>query len=275
MTETEWVTLISGLVSVVAGLYTIMKFWEERLKPRVVPEAQTSAEPGSAENRKINWSIVVPALVTVVAVLILIAPWVFRPSPIATLTTPSVLVSPTAFPTILTNASTALSTSPIVSAGSLPPPTRRPYTPVPTRIACTPQAVFRSVLEARPVLGCPNYFESSYLGYQQFAGGWLVWRKSTNVTYSLFNNHKWDLVEPTPGGLEGAYCIEAQLFGDTAPILGFGQVWCEKWGDLLGTPLAKGDGVTNGELEQFENGLVLNLKFNRFVLYSNGSWEPY
>ncbi len=177
-------------------------------------------------------------------------------------------------PTPTPTSAIAIATSTLTPVRTLPTATAVPEpssTPTP-RLVCSTSAHFQNV----PLqLGCPTQYAQTYVGYQIFESGYLIWHKVLARTYAVFRTGQWDN-QPDPASPPGFSCKEAENYGSIGPIFGFGKLWCERWKDKLGRPLQGGVNEPNAQVEEFEKGMIIYLPTpGGFALYSNGTWEPY
>jgi len=187
-------------------------------------------------------------------------------------------------PSAASSPNVVLTQAPMATAMPASSPTTRPVAPaaiattkpnVPTIAPCPTSVFYQGVWKSRTQLGCSKRAERSDLGYQNFQRGLMLWRKNTLMIYAVYKNGRWES-QPDPGPYPSPACADAAKNGDLGPIFGFGKLWCAGWKDQIGQPLEREQAITDSAVEDFVNGLVLDLgKLGKFILYSSGTWESF
>jgi hypothetical protein len=147
--------------------------------------------------------------------------------------------------------------------------------------SCASPDFFKSIWDTHQQLGCPTASATANIDFQKFRRGITMWREpaiptTPGTVYAFYYNSKrWEsLLEP--GGPPRPSCEEGKLTG-FGPIFSFGTLWCEpsNWKSRLGNPLVPDTASGGNHIQDFENGTILAVQADGFILYPNGKWESF
>ncbi len=192
------------------------------------------------------------------------------PKPVGTTIT---VVEPTGVPTV------APSATPASTATAVPTATPAPTViPTPTTPAIAVADKFKGAYAATANrLGAPTSGAQS-VGTSQllFQNGFMLYVAGQPI-YVFYSGDRSFIAYPNPGnsglGSDGGAGPSAGLY---KPVNAFGVVWtAQKLQSRLGYATSPGESGGSGTIQSFENGSILSVGSDVYVLLKNGTWQPF
>lgn len=191
------------------------------------------------------------------------------------------IVEPTAVPTVVPTVAPTAPPAPTVAPTATPAPTVAPTaTIVPT--ATTPAIAvadkFKGAYAATANrLGAPISAAAS-VGTSQlfFQNGFMVYAAGQPI-YVFYTGDRSYATYPNPGnsgaGSDGGAGPSAGLY---KPVNAFGVVWtAQKLQGKLGYATSSSEAGGSGTLQTFENGSILSVGNDVYVILKSGAWQPF
>ncbi|MDQ2785300.1 MAG: Ig-like domain-containing protein [Chloroflexota bacterium] len=191
------------------------------------------------------------------------------------------IVEPTAVPTVIPTVAPTAPPAPTIAPTATPAPTVAPtatVVPTATAPAIAVADKFKGAYAATANrLGSPISAATS-VGTSQlfFQNGFMVYAAGQPI-YVFYTGDRSYAAYPNPGnsgaGSEGGAGPSAGLY---KPVNAFGVVWtAQKLQSKLGYATSPGEAGGSGTIQTFENGAILSVGNDVYVLLKSGAWQPF
>lgn len=191
------------------------------------------------------------------------------------------IVEPTAVPTVVPTVAPTATAAPTVAPTATPAPTVAPtatIVPTATAPAIAVADKFKGAYAATANrLGSPISAAAS-VGTSQlfFQNGFMVYAAGQPI-YVFYTGDRSYAAYPNPGnsgaGSEGGAGPSAGLY---KPVNAFGVIWtAQKLQSKLGYATSPSEAGGSGTLQTFENGSILSVGNDVYVLLKSGAWQPF